>query len=308
MVNPYVGQTFFYFFVVLGKRLLQMFPGGLFQDEVQVIVLILIALSSSLVGSFLVLKKVTMLANSLSHTILLGIVAAFVLLGYKHDIFSLNMSKLFISALIAALCTTFSTQFLHKKLKVQEDASIGLVFTAFLALGVIFVTLLSRNSHLGIEAVMGNVDALHRSDVRWAFYLCMFNIAVTLLFFRRLEMVAFDATLAKIMGISLLFFDYLMMFQIALTAVGAFRAIGAFLFLSFLVSPVLTARFFTCRLKPLLVLACVVGIVSALMSVSLSRHVLTTYHLSLSTSGLSSVILGFLFLIGILYDRMRVWH
>ena len=244
-----------------------------------------------------------MLANSLSHTILLGIVIAFVLVGQKSEIFSLSVPVLLVGALIAALCTTFATEFLMRKLRLQEDASIGLIFTAFFALGVVLVTLLSRNSHLGIEAIMGNVDALHSSDVKLAFYLFLFNAAVVLLFYRRLEITAFDSTLAKNMGISLLFFNYLMMFQTALTAIGAFRAIGAFLFLAFLVAPVLTARFFTRRLKPLLFLACGLGIVAALVSVALSRHMLTAYQIPLSTSGLSSVILGLFFLIGLMHRR-----
>ncbi|NGX51657.1 MAG: hypothetical protein K1060chlam2_01530, partial [Chlamydiae bacterium] len=89
----------------------------------------------------------------------------------------------------------------------------------------------------------------------------------------------------------------------ALTAIGAFRAIGAFLFLAFLVAPVLTARFFVCRLKSLILLACGVGTAAVFISVALSRHLLTTYQMALSTSGLSSVILGLFFLIGLLHRR-----
>lgn len=317
LVNPYSRKNFFSFFLTFGKRFFQMFSGDLAPDEVQMIVLILIALSSALSGTFLVLRKKTMIANSLSHTILLGIILAFILVkslvglkgevGLRGDIFSLSISKLLIGALIAALCTTFATECLHKKFRLQEDASIGLVFTAFFALGVVLVTLLSRNSHLGIEAIMGNVDALHSADIKIALYLFLFNAALLLLFFRPLEMVSFDSLLAQNMGISILFFDYLMMFQTALTAVGAFQAVGAFLFLSFLVTPVLTARFFTHRLKPLLFLTSILGAMAASISVALSRHMLTIYQIPLSTSGLSSVILGLFFLIGLLHRR-RATH
>jgi len=283
-----------------------MFSGEFAPDEVQVIVLVLIALSSALNGTFLVLRKMTMLANSLSHTILLGVISAFFLVGKGHDIFALNLPILLVGSLVAALCTTFATEFLTKKLHLQEDASIGMIFSAFFALGVVLVTLFSRNNHLGIEAIMGNVDALHPSDVKLVFYLFLFNLAVTFLFYRRLEITTFDATLAQNMGISLSFFNYLMMLQTALTAIGAFRAVGAFLFLSFLVAPILTARFFTSRLKPLLFLSSMLGVVTALLSVALSRHMLTSYHICLSTSGLSSVILGLFFLIGLLHRRREL--
>jgi manganese/zinc/iron transport system permease protein len=297
-MNPYTGQSFFGFFGVLFKRVFLALKGdahSLASDEVQLLVLIMIALSSALVGTFLVLKKMTMLANSLSHTVLLGIVGAF-LITRGEGIYP----TLLIGALITALCTTFSTEFLHKKLRLQEDTSIGLIFTAFFALGVVLVTTLTRNSHLGIEAIMGNVDALHPSDVKQVFYLFLFNAALVFLFFRRLELLAFDSQLARNMGISLIFFNYLLMFQTALTAIGSFRAVGAFLFLAFLVAPVLTARFFTHRLKPLLFLAGGIGVVAAAFSVALSRHVLSVYHIPLSTSGLAATVLGAFFICGMI--------
>lgn len=301
-MNPYTGQSFFGFFGVLFKRIFLALKGDanfLASDEVQLLVLIMIALSSALVGTFLVLKKMTMLANSLSHTVLLGIVGAF-LITRAEGIYTISVPTLLIGALITALCTTFSTEFLHKKLRLQEDTSIGLIFTAFFALGVVLVTTLSRNSHLGIEAIMGNVDALHPSDVKQVFYLFLFNASLIFLFFRRLELLAFDSQLARNMGISLIFFNYLLMFQTALTAIGSFRAVGAFLFLAFLVAPVLTARFFTHRLKPLLFLAGGIGILAAAFSVALSRHVLSVYHIPLSTSGLAATVLGAFFICGII--------
>ena len=310
-VNPYSGHSFFGFFAVLFHRIFLFFKGDLHSiasDEVQLLVLVLIALSSALIGTFLVLKKMTMLANSLSHTILLGIVGAFLIGKYlfsgNEGIYTLHMPTLIIGALITALLTTFSTEFLHKKLRLQEDASIGLIFTAFFALGVVLVTTLSRNSHLGIEAIMGNVDALHPDNVKQVFYLFLFNAGLIFLFFRRLEVAAFDHQLARNLGISLVFFNYLLMFQTALTAIGSFRAVGAFLFLAFLVAPVLTARFFTERLKPLLFVAVGIGAVASIASVALSRHFLSVYNIPLATSGLAATVLGVCFACGALY-RLR---
>jgi manganese/zinc/iron transport system permease protein len=311
-MNPYSGESFFGFFSVMMQRLALFFRGegsSLASDEVQLLVLILIALSSALLGTFLVLRKMTMLANSLSHTILLGIVGAFLLsrflFGGKEGVYAIHFPALIIGAVITALLTTFSTEFLYKRLRLQKDASIGLIFTAFFALGVVLVTILSRNSHLGVEAIMGNVDALHPDHLKQVFYLFLFNATIVFLFFRPLEVVSFDRDLAKNFGISLLFFNYLLMFQTALTAVGSFRAVGVFLFLAFLVTPVVTARFFTHRLKPLLFLAGGIGAFAAIVSVALSRHFLSVYHLPLATSGLGAVILGSIFLCGALYKLRK---
>ncbi|MCB1085286.1 MAG: metal ABC transporter permease, partial [Chlamydiia bacterium] len=297
--HPYSGASFLEFFGVLFKRLFLLFRGealSLATDEVQLLVLMLIALSSALVGSFLVLKKMTMLANSLSHTILLGIVGAFligkVFWAGGEGVYTLSFPLLILGALITAFLTTFCTEFLHKKLHLQEDVSIGLVFTALFALGVVLVTALSRGCHLGVEAIMGNVDALHADDIKKVFSLFVFNGAAVLLLFRRLEIASFDGQFAKNLGISLAVINAVLMFQTALTAIGSFRAVGAFLFLAFLVAPVLTARFLTHRLKPLLFIAGGIGVLAALLSVALSRHFFSFYAMPLSTAGLSAVVLG----------------
>ncbi|MCB1082611.1 MAG: metal ABC transporter permease [Chlamydiia bacterium] len=304
-MNPYSERSFFSFFSVLVDRVGAFFRGEAISfatDEVQLLVLILIALSASILGTFLVLRKMTMLANSLSHTVLIGIVGAYLLgkvfFASGEGMYALSFPLVLIGAVLTALLTTMSTEFLHQKLRLQKDASIGLIFTSFFALGIVLVTLLSRNSHLGIEAIMGNVDALHVDSVKQVFYLFLFNAALCFFFFRRLEIASFDPSFAKNVGISLLFFNTLLMFQTALTAIGSFRAVGAFLFLAFLVAPVLTARFFTKRLKPLLFLSCGVAVFASIVSVALSRHFLSVYHLPLSTSLLAVVVLCAFFLGG----------
>ena len=94
-----------------------------------------------------------------------------------------------------------------------------------------------------------------------------------------------------------------MMFQLAFTAMSAFRAVGAFLFLTFLVAPVLTARIFTKKLFPLIALSCGIGVLGSFIAVALTRHLLSTYQIALSTSGVVSVILGLFFFIGLVHKR-----
>src|ERR1700722_9961958 len=157
--NPYSDQDFLGFFGVLFSRLLLLIIGklpfgSLVADEIQMIVLSCVAVTGAMVGTFLVLRKMTMLANALSHTILLGIVVAYLLCE------SLTIPVLMVAALATGIATTFLTEFLNRVIKLQEDASIGLVFSVLFALGIVLLTLFSRNVHIGTELVMGNVDAL----------------------------------------------------------------------------------------------------------------------------------------------------
>jgi manganese/zinc/iron transport system permease protein len=138
--NPYSDTSFFEFFIILLSRCRTFLIGrlglnDLVADEIQMVTLVCVALTGSIVGVFLVLRRMTMLANALSHTILLGIVITYLM--YQ----TLTLSVLVIAALITGVITTFLTTFFNRVIKLQEDASIGLIFSTFFALGIVIVNI-----------------------------------------------------------------------------------------------------------------------------------------------------------------------
>jgi manganese/zinc/iron transport system permease protein len=309
-VNPYFGKNFIEFIAIFLQRMGELCIGkigieDLASDEIQVMVLSLVACCSALVGTFLVLKKMTMLANSLSHTILLGIVVAYLILVpfisknhvYAHAI---SIEVLLIASLITGLITTMLTQLLTHVLKLQEDASTGLVFTTLFALGIVLVTVFTRNTHLGTEAIMGNVDALHMDDLKLILWIALFDGVTITVFFKEFKTITFDGPFADSQGISNSFFNYLLMVLTSATVIGAFRAVGVLLVLTYLVGPVLTARLFTHHLKKLIFLAMGIGVFASLISVAFARHLLSIHHLPLSTSGLAATVLGLIYFISLL--------
>lgn len=288
--NPYTGQTFFGFFVQLVMRLWAFVRGdlswsSLASDEVQVLVLAGVAASSALVGTFLVLRKMTMLANALSHTILIGIVFAFLWTGGGHH-GVIDMHAMLVAALVMGLLTAFLTELLTKGARLQEDASTGLVFTGLFAVGVVALTVLTRNAHIGTEAVMGNVDALQLDDCKLVYLILAMNVILFSLFFKEFKITTFDPGLAKALGIAPFIFNYLLMTQVSSTAISAFRAVGVLMVLAFITGPALTARLFVHDLKQMLGLSVLLGIVASVIGVALSRHMLTVYGMALSTGGL----------------------
>lgn len=291
--NPYHDQTFFDFILLFLKRMGLFITGQLpiqqlASDEIQVLVLIGIAISSSFVGVFLVLRKMTMLANSLSHTILLGIVLAYFFTSEhepEHGSMILPMQAMLFAALIMGLLTAFLTEFLCKTVKLQEDASTGLVFTGLFALGVVLVTVLTRSAHIGTEAVMGNADALHPNDLFWVYVIAVINVFLIFCFYKEYKITTFDPSLAAAMGLSPLFYNYLLMSQVSATTITSFRAVGVLLVLAFMTAPPLATRLLTHRLKNLLIGAAALGSLCSLVGVALTRHLLTSYSLALSTTG-----------------------
>ncbi|MBA3957268.1 MAG: metal ABC transporter permease [Parachlamydiaceae bacterium] len=303
IANPYRNASFFDFFLQFATRLWLFVTGQiplneLASDEIQIIVLMGVSASAALIGSFLVLRKMTMLANSLSHTILLGIVLAFVFTPYnllEDGQQQINIQIMLLAALFIGFLTAFLTEFLHKVAKLQEDASTGLVFTSLFALGIILATLLTRNSHIGTEVIMGNVDALHLDDCKLVLIILGLNVASVLLFFKEFKITTFDSGLARSLGISPTWFNYLLMAQVSITTLAAFRAVGVLMLLAFITGPVLTARMLTHHLNRLILLSIGIGCLASLVGVALSRHLLSTYDLALSTGGLVVCIITLFF-------------
>ncbi|MBS0629736.1 MAG: metal ABC transporter permease [Verrucomicrobia bacterium] len=300
-MNPYAGANFFQFIAIFFGRVPHILAGApLASDEIQVFVLGLIAIAAALVGTLLVLKKMSMLANSLSHTILLGIVIAYLLFAARGaGELAMNFPILIAAALVTGILTTVLTQFLTHVVKLQEDASIGLVFTSLFAIGIILVTLYTRNAHIGLEVVMGNADALHLNDLKIALGVAVTNVFFVGLFFKEWKLVCFDQGLAASLGFRPPLYNYLLMLLTSATAISAFRAVGVLLFLAFLVGLPLTARMLTHHLRTLMLLACGFGVVCSLFAVALSRHFLSVYNAPLSTAGLVVVLIGIGFVLAL---------
>lgn len=310
--NPYSGQSFFGFFFVLLQRLWGFLTGefpmsSLATDEIQVLVLAGVAASSALVGTFLILRRMTMLANSLSHTILIGIVFAY-LMSTQQSIghtYSIDIQPMLIAALVMGVLTAFLTEFLTKTARLQEDASTGIVFTSLFAFGIILVTLLTRNAHIGTEVVMGNVDALQIGDFQLVLLVLAANIVFFTLFYKEYLITTFDPALARAVGISVGFFNYLLMIQVSATVIGAFRAVGVLMVLSFITGPSLTARLLTHDLKRLLIYSVISGCVSAVVGVALARHMLSMYDVALSTGGIVVCVIAAQYLLFLIYTLVR---
>ncbi len=308
---PYSGSTFFDFFLILSQRLFLIIQGklsfsNLASDEIQLLVLLGVSTSCALIGTFLVLRKMTMLANSLSHTILLGIVIT--ILIFPTDAFydtQTVLPRLLFGALFCAILTTVATEFLIKTIRLTPDASIAIVFTTFFALGILLATIYLRDVHLGTEAVMGNVDALRLEDGKMVWIIALGNFILLFLFYKEFQITSFDPGLSTVLGISPSLFHYLLMFQTAASVIVSFRAVGVLMVLAFLTVPPLCARLFTHYLKQMLGIAILIGGLASLLGVALARHLLSVYGLALSTSGLVVTVLALFLFFTILLVKLR---
>lgn len=313
-MNPYTDVTFPTFFITLFKRIFLFLTGNLpFEaiatDEVQLIVLAAVGGASAILGTWLTFRRMAMLANALSHTLLLGIVTVFLLYrGFSEEtiptLFSVPFSLLLLGGVVAGVITALLTEFLRTKVGIQEDASIGIVFTAFFALSLLIVNLMTRNAHIGVDAIIGNVDALQKSAVFDAIPLFVGVFLFELLFRKELLATTFDAPFAKGIGIPSGRINFLLMGMTALLLTLAFQAVGVIQVLSFLVIPPLFASRLSHSIPTILKLGILFAVVVACIGVALSRHLLTVYSLPVSTGSLV-VTLQTLFLLPVLLFRPK---
>jgi len=130
-------------------------------------------------------------------------------------------------------------------------------------------------------------------------------LALFTLLFYGFKITTFDPLLAKALGFSPVFFNYLLMVQTSVTTIGAFKAVGVLMVLAFLVLPPLTARLLSHRLSSLIFLASGIGAAASVIGVATSRHLLTFYGMGLSTAGIVVTLLGCFYLLTILITHIN---
>ena len=302
-VDPYAETTFFGWFSVFFSRLLSFDIADPVLDEIQCCVMGLFALSASVLGVFLVLKRLTMMTNALSHSMLLGIVVALLLNSHwgEASIIAPPIWAMAMGAVAVGVLTAFLTEQLTRVRLIKEDASLGIVVAALFALGVTVLSLWTRNANVGPELLMGEVDMLDVSDILLVCVSAVVTVFIGILLLRPLAVAIFDPTFALMSRFYPSLLIHLLLIQVALTSIAAFRAVGFVMTVAFFVIPPLIARLFVHSVRSLLLLSAIIGVGTVFLAVALGRHLFTVYSLPLSTSALAAVLLAllYLFLLGL---------
>jgi manganese/zinc/iron transport system permease protein len=228
--------------------------------------------SCALVGTFLVLRKMSMLGDAISHAVLPGIAIAFFLTQSRASL------PMVIGAGAIGVLAAFLIETLHRKGKLQQDASIGVVFTWLFALGVILISLFAGSVDLDQDCVLYGEIAYVPLDL-WvtdsaaslgptAVWLLgavfLVNLIFVLLGYKELKITSFDPALAASVGISATLWHYILMGMVSLTTVSSFESVGAILVVALLIAPPATAYLLTDRLDRMLIYAVVVGVVASI--------------------------------------------
>ena len=261
----------------------------------------LVVVPCALLGTFLVLRQMTMLGDAISHAALPGIVLAFFLTG------SLGSLAAAGGAAVLGLITVGAVEALQRSGRVRADASIGIVFTSLFALGVLLIARYGGNVHLDLEHVLyGEIaftplqllvigDTVLGPRSWWTMGLVtLIVVAFVLLLFKELTAATFDPALAALLGLSPVLVHYLLTVVLSVTVVGAFDSVGAILVVAFLAGPPATAYLLTDGLRRMMALAVALGLLAAVAGYALA------VLLDVSIAGMMATTVGAIFVLALL--------
>lgn len=275
------------------------------QVEIQ-LVAVVVAAACALPGTFLVLRRMAMLSDAISHAILPGIVVAFFV---TRDLAS---PWLFLAAAATGVFTVALVELLHRTQRVREDAAIGLVFPLLFSVGVILISRFAGNVHLDTDAVLLGELAFAPFDrfapagidlgprALWVMGgILLANLVAIALFYKELKLASFDAALAAALGFSPVLLHYALAGLVSLTAVGAFDAVGSILVVALMIAPPAAAYLLTDRLGAMLGLAVAGGGVAAIGGYWLA------HALDASIAGSMASVAGLVFVLAWLFAPGR---
>lgn len=269
-------------------------------DLPALLVAVLASSLCALLGSFLVLRKQAMMGDTLSHVVLPGLAIAFIITG------SMNIYAMLAGALGACLLSVLLIKFLHHTAKIESGASMGIVFTAMFALGIVLLEA-GVGSRVHLDAHHALYGALELNywpnpisletmpqDIKILGLCGLLALGFVALFYKELKITSFDPLYAATQGIRINLVSSLLMIMVAVATVACFNAVGSILVIALFVCPAATARMLTDDLKSQLHLSVLFGALSAVLGYAAAVFLPFAfgYEHALSASGMIAVAAG----------------
>lgn len=280
---------------------------GIFGSISAMIVLtgVLVGISAAILGSFLVLRGNAMLSDAISHSIVFGIVVVWLLTGQTSGPVQV------LGAALTGVLTVVLSELLARSRLVRMDAAIGLVFPALFAAGVILISVHARDVHIDVDTVLlGEIGFvwLHTVSifgqpvpvaVATLGVVLVVNLAFVLLLWKELKLATFDPGLAAALGFLPGVLHYAILTLTSVTAVAAFDAVGAILFIAFVIVPPATAYLLTRRLWLMVTLAVVLSVAACVSGYALA------VRWDVSIGGMMASMTGLWFALALLFAPAR---
>ncbi|ANY65258.1 manganese ABC transporter [Paenibacillus sp. BIHB 4019] len=258
----------------------------------------LLGLSSGVIGCFSYLRKQSLMGDTLAHAALPGICIAFMLTGTKSLLFFL------LGAGAAGLVATFGIGWITRNSRIKHDAAMGIVLSSFFGFGIVLLTIIQHGEYgnqSGLDKFLfGQAAAMVGSDVLTMSIVSLSLIAICTLFFKQFKLVSFDPGFARGLGYPVALIEQLLMFLMVVAVVVGIQAVGVVLVAALIITPAVSARYWTDKLGFMVVISGVFGALSGGIGT-----IVSSLGSNLPTGPLTVLAATALFLISILFGPRR---
>lgn len=219
---------------------------------------IMVGIMSGIIGSFIILRGMSLMGDAISHSVLPGVAVAY-MLGVN----------LLIGATVFGIIAALLIGFVATNSKLKNDTAIGIVFSAFFALGFILISMAESSTNLH-HILFGNVLAVSDKDLVSTVIVLAVVILFVVTLFKELQITSFDEVFAKSYGLNTGIIHYGLMIILTLVTVSALQTVGIILIVAMLITPAATAFLWTNRLVYMLILSSTIGAVASIVGLYLS--------------------------------------
>lgn len=219
---------------------------------------IVVGIISGVIGSFIILRGMALMGDAISHAVLPGVAISYML-----------SVDIFYGAVVTGLLTALGIGYVSQNSRIKSDSSIGIVFSAAFALGVILITK-ARTAQDLTQILFGNVLAVSPRDMYLTLFIGGIVLLTVFLFYKELLISTFDETMARVYGLPTNLIHYIIMTLLTLVTVASLKTVGVVLVVAMLITPASTAYLLTNRLSRMIGLAAFFGATSSIIGIYLS--------------------------------------
>lgn len=213
---------------------------------------IIVGIVCGTVGSLIVLRGLSLMGDAMSHAVLPGVALSF--------LFGIPM---FIGALITGMIASIFIGYITSSSKTKPDAAIGISFTAFLASGIIIISLINTTTDL-YHILFGNLLAITNSAFLTTIVIGSIVLILIIIFYRPLMISTFDPTFSRMSGLNTTLLHYFVMLLLSLVTVASIQTVGIILVVALLITPASTAFLISKKLYSMMIIASLISVISSI--------------------------------------------
>jgi manganese/iron transport system permease protein len=250
------------------------------------LIAVIVGVICSVIGSYLLVRRLALLGDAISHSLLPGLAIAFIL--------GINI---YLGAFVAGVISAVLIGWIHTRSPIKEDAAMGIVFSAFFSLGIILITSIQRTNKIDLNHFLfGNILGVTLSEVRDTAIIAAVVLIAVALFYKELLFFCFDPVGAQAVGLPVGWFNAGLMILVALTVVASMKAVGVILVLALLITPAAAAYLLVPRLDQMMLVGAGMGIVSSVSGMYFS------YYTNVPSGPAIVMVVSLLFFLSLLFS------